>query len=272
MVSLIVGARGYLAPELGDEWSCVRSIGTLLSSLGRVLLRFCLWRPPHLLFCAEEPVTPAAIAADPMTTASVVIDTESAKQPASFAELRLQLDSSDRDLALNALQVALTELSDGATLVWRRPSRELTGRDQARLGVSRRRGQGVPSPHLFAFARHLCAAGRGHRLPRARRQVVACGLILSELPIPFSRSPLAGEHARASVERRGRGSVISTPSLTLPLEGGIITLTQQPPSDLYFRPRRWGEGHGIRASESDVSSFRSARDGGVGIVFRWRGF
>ena len=53
---------------------------------------------------AGEPVTPAAIAADPMTTASVVIDTESAKQPATFSELRSHLDSSDRDLALNALQ------------------------------------------------------------------------------------------------------------------------------------------------------------------------
>lgn len=72
-------------------------------------------------------MTSAAVAADPMTTASVVIDTESAEQPVAFAELRSRLDRSDRYLALNALQVALTELSDGATLVWRRPSRELTG-------------------------------------------------------------------------------------------------------------------------------------------------
>ena len=33
----------------------------------------------------------------------------------------------DRAVALNALQVALTELGDGATLIWKRPSRELTG-------------------------------------------------------------------------------------------------------------------------------------------------
>ena len=63
-------------------------------------------------------------------TGSVVIDAESAlgaKQPAAFAELRAKLDRTDRAVALNALQVALTELGDGATLIWKRPSRELTG-------------------------------------------------------------------------------------------------------------------------------------------------
>ena len=95
--------------------------------LGAGALAVLLLGPaPHALY-AEEPVTTAAVAADPMTTGAVVIDTESAKQPVAFAELRSRLDGSDRDLALNALQVALTELSDGATLVWRRPSRALTG-------------------------------------------------------------------------------------------------------------------------------------------------
>jgi surface antigen len=56
-----------------------------------------------------------------------VINTESGKQPVTFAELRAKLDGGDRAIALNALQVALTELGDGATLVWQRPSRELTG-------------------------------------------------------------------------------------------------------------------------------------------------
>jgi surface antigen len=73
------------------------------------------------------PAPTALYAEEPVAVASVVIDTESAKQPVTFAELRSRLDGSDRDLALNALQVALTELSDGATLVWRRPSRALTG-------------------------------------------------------------------------------------------------------------------------------------------------
>ena len=71
------------------------------------------------------PAAPSSLyAEEPMYTGSVNIDTESAKQPAAFDELRAKLDRTDRDIALN---VALTELGDGATLVWRRPSRGLTG-------------------------------------------------------------------------------------------------------------------------------------------------
>jgi len=77
------------------------------------------------LFFAPAPSS--LYAEEPMYTGSVNIDTESAKQPAAFDELRAKLDRTDRDIALNALQVALTELGDGATLVWRRPSRGLTG-------------------------------------------------------------------------------------------------------------------------------------------------
>jgi hypothetical protein len=56
-------------------------------------------------------------AEEPVSTGSVNIDTESGKQPAAFFELRAKLDRGDRDVALSALQVALTELGDGATLV-----------------------------------------------------------------------------------------------------------------------------------------------------------
>lgn len=67
-----------------------------------------------------------------VTTISVeptteVIDTESDNQPVDFAGLRAHLDSTDRELALNALQVALSELGDGGSLVWKRESRGLTG-------------------------------------------------------------------------------------------------------------------------------------------------
>ena len=57
----------------------------------------------------------------------MVIDAESGKQPVTFAELRAKPDSNDRAIAFNALQVALTEVGDGASLMWQRPSRELTG-------------------------------------------------------------------------------------------------------------------------------------------------
>jgi surface antigen len=85
--------------------------------IGAGALAILLIAPAPLSHFAEEPVH----------TGSIDIDTENARQPAAFAELRAKLDGSDRDIALNALQVALTELGDGATLVWRRPSRGLTG-------------------------------------------------------------------------------------------------------------------------------------------------
>jgi len=45
----------------------------------------------------------------------------------SFAALRAKLDASDREVALKTLLVALREVGDGSTLVWRRPSRQLIG-------------------------------------------------------------------------------------------------------------------------------------------------
>lgn len=46
----------------------------------------------------------------------------------SLAELKTTLDRSDRAVAFKALQMALTELGDGVTLVWRRQASQLTGR------------------------------------------------------------------------------------------------------------------------------------------------
>jgi surface antigen len=46
----------------------------------------------------------------------------------TLAELRARLDETDRALAVKALGLALNELGDGATLVWRRPERSLVGK------------------------------------------------------------------------------------------------------------------------------------------------
>jgi surface antigen len=43
-------------------------------------------------------------------------------------ELRARLDQSDRQAAYQALQLALDELGDGVTLVWKRSARGLVGR------------------------------------------------------------------------------------------------------------------------------------------------
>jgi len=48
--------------------------------------------------------------------------------PQGLKELKSTLDHSDRTVALQALQMALTELGDGVTLVWRRPVSQLSGR------------------------------------------------------------------------------------------------------------------------------------------------
>jgi surface antigen len=49
------------------------------------------------------------------------------RQP-GLTELKARLDRSDRAAAMQALELALSELADGVTLVWRRPERELVGR------------------------------------------------------------------------------------------------------------------------------------------------
>ena len=49
-------------------------------------------------------------------------------QQLGLNELKARLDQSDRAAAMQALELALSELGDGVTLVWRRPERELVGR------------------------------------------------------------------------------------------------------------------------------------------------
>jgi len=52
------------------------------------------------------------------------------RQPATprLKELRARLDQSDREAAVQALQLALDEVGDGVRLVWRRPARGLIGK------------------------------------------------------------------------------------------------------------------------------------------------
>ncbi len=49
-------------------------------------------------------------------------------QQQGLSELKARLDQSDRAAALQALDLALSELGDGVTLVWQRPERGLVGR------------------------------------------------------------------------------------------------------------------------------------------------
>jgi surface antigen len=50
------------------------------------------------------------------------------EQQLGLGELKARLDRSDRMAAVQALELALSELGDGVTLVWQRPERRLVGR------------------------------------------------------------------------------------------------------------------------------------------------
>jgi surface antigen len=50
------------------------------------------------------------------------------EQQLGLSELKARLDQSDRMAAMQALELALSELGDGVTLVWQRPERSLVGR------------------------------------------------------------------------------------------------------------------------------------------------
>ena len=144
----------------------------------------------HILLIAHASLS--IFAEEPAYAGAVVIDTESGKQPVTFAELRAKLDGGDRAIALNALQVALTELGDGARLVWQRPSRELTGVIQPASAF--RDDEGRVCRHLTyslslgTFVREM------HRLPRARWHLVARRLASKR---DSYSSALVGEYARA---------------------------------------------------------------------------
>jgi hypothetical protein len=58
----------------------------------------------------------------------VVVTREASEPTPDFTELKAKLDGSDRQAAAQALQLALNEVGDGATFVWRRPEHALEGR------------------------------------------------------------------------------------------------------------------------------------------------
>ncbi len=62
-----------------------------------------------------------------IATAVTEASTNPAAPAAPLAELRSKLDGSDRAVALQALDLALSELGDGTTLLWKRPARQLAG-------------------------------------------------------------------------------------------------------------------------------------------------
>lgn len=82
--------------------------------IGAGALAFLLFAPAPLPLQAGESGATGSVASE--------------SQQLGLSELKARLDRSDRLAALQALELALSEVGDGVTLVWRRPERELTGR------------------------------------------------------------------------------------------------------------------------------------------------
>ena len=82
-----------------------------------------------LLAPASPPLKAEEGASLPATQATAALPEApmAPESPATLAELRAKLDASDRAVALKALDLALTELGDGTTLLWKRPTRQLAG-------------------------------------------------------------------------------------------------------------------------------------------------
>jgi surface antigen len=95
-----------------------RSSAPILMGAGAPVTAFLAPAPPSL-GAGETSAKPEAAAKASVTAL------------ASLADLKNRLDPSDRDMALRALNLALNEIADGATLVWKRPSQELEGRIMA---------------------------------------------------------------------------------------------------------------------------------------------
>jgi len=93
------------------------------------------WSAP--IFLGAGALVLALFASAPPSLGAGKIKSSATPQPAasatdplaeSLAELRSRLDPSDRRMATRALDLALTEIADGSTLVWKRPASDLVGR------------------------------------------------------------------------------------------------------------------------------------------------
>ena len=98
---------------------------------GRVVMRTFHWNAPVIgvgaLVLSVLLPTLSPLKAEE-TGAIDVAAVAKSHEPQGLRELQYTLDRSDRKVALQALQMALTELGDGVTLVWRRPASQLAGR------------------------------------------------------------------------------------------------------------------------------------------------
>lgn len=93
-------------------------------------MRTFRWNAPIIIGAGALVLSVFAPAPLPLTageSGAEVAATSRGQQP-GLSELKARLDRSDRAAAMQALELALSELGDGVTLVWQRPERGLVGR------------------------------------------------------------------------------------------------------------------------------------------------
>jgi surface antigen len=97
---------------------------------GRLVMRTFRWNAPIIIGAGALVISVFAPASFPLKAEDwrTVVTREASAPTAESTELKAKLDGSDRQAATQALQLALNELGDGVTLVWRRPARGLEGR------------------------------------------------------------------------------------------------------------------------------------------------
>lgn len=92
-------------------------------------MRTFRWNAPIIMGAGALLVSILAPASPPLKAEERAAQATAGALPASgLNELRARLDRSDRQAAYQALALALDELGDGVTLVWRRPARGLVGK------------------------------------------------------------------------------------------------------------------------------------------------
>jgi surface antigen len=92
-------------------------------------MRTFRWNAPIIMGAGALLVSILAPASLPLKAGERGAQAAAEFLPASgLDQLRARLDKSDRQAAYQALALALDELGDGVTLIWKRPARGLEGR------------------------------------------------------------------------------------------------------------------------------------------------
>ena len=142
-------------------------------------MRTFRWNAPIIMGAGALVVSVLAPASHPPKAeesgAQVAVGGATTRNP-RLKELRARLDQSDRQAAVQALQLALDRGWGRGDAGVATPGARAHRQDQACVGIPRRQGPGLPACRLFHLAWRLREGDRGQRLPREGWFLVARGL------------------------------------------------------------------------------------------------